>query len=91
MFVRHSRALVWRDEAPTTSAASAAPRRRHLPPVQVIWARKPWRCAAGICIAVRLRGGELEVALRDTPSPRWVPAARALSPREADRWAAEGF
>lgn len=90
MLVRYDRALVWHDDA-TTVASAAASRRLHTPTTQVIWARRPWCCAAGVCIAVRLRAGELEVALRDTPYPRWVAAVRVLSHRDADRWAAEGF
>jgi hypothetical protein len=89
MFVRHPRALVWRE--PPLAAPQRPPVVPRHPPTQVRWASKPWPGRLGSYIAVRMHRGELEVAVRDSPRPRWVSARQALSDREAERWAREGF
>lgn len=57
--------------------------------VRTLWAQRPFLVAAGQCLAVRMDGAELMVALRRVQSPgrvEWVPAARVLTSSEAERW-----
>lgn len=93
MFVRHPHAAVWQDSptSPDRGPLRRPPVAPRHPPTQVRWAHKPWPGRLGLYIAVRLHRGELQVAVRDLPQPRWVSAAQALTEREAERWAREGF
>lgn len=62
--------------------------------VRTLWAQRPFLVAAGQCLAVRMDGAELMVALRRVQSPgrvEWVPAARVLTSSEAERWSKMGF
>ncbi len=58
---------------------------------RVIWARKPFHGRLGTYVAVRLRGGNLTVAIRHAGALEWVPAERALTEHEAVVWSRTGF
>ena len=55
------------------------------------WAVIPFRGKLGEYVGVALERGEVLVAVRTNASPRWVYAADALSPCEAEVWARTGF
>jgi len=57
----------------------------------VLWARKPYQGRYGTYVAVRLRDGRLAVAVRQPGFIEWLPPNRALTEREAERWARSGF
>ena len=57
----------------------------------VLWARKPYSGRYGHYVAIRLRHGRLAVAVRHLGFIEWIPAERALTEREAERWARSGF
>lgn len=58
---------------------------------RVVWARKPFQGRRGVYTAVRLRHGQLSVAIRHPGHLEWVPAAWALTEAEATAWARSGF
>jgi hypothetical protein len=57
----------------------------------VIWANKSFPGRYGRYVAVRLRGTSLAVAVRHRDALQWIPAHKALTEREAERWARWGF
>lgn len=89
MYVRRDRAFAWRDDSSTESVTP--PPRPSAPPPLTIWAKLPWKGRLGLYVAVRLKAEELEVAIAGAPRPTWVPAHRALTEFEAERWAKTGF
>ncbi|CAJ8618933.1 Uncharacterised protein [Burkholderia pseudomallei] len=77
-----------------SSASSRKSRRRNLsttPSRKVIWASQPFLGRLGTYVAIALEAYRLFVAIHTPVGPRWVPADEALSPAEADTWAASGF
>ncbi|MEO8753777.1 MAG: hypothetical protein ABI624_13975 [Casimicrobiaceae bacterium] len=58
---------------------------------RVVWARRPFHGRLGACTGVRLRNGQLAVAIRHAGHVEWVPAARALTEAEAVAWVRSGF
>lgn len=89
-------AYVRTPRAATPAAPEAAQDPQHLfrqppaatrPPVQTLWASRPFQVRAGRLVAVRLRGEELQVALVTLEGRRWVRAATVLTTNQAERWA----
>lgn len=61
-------------------------------PLRPVWAREPWPCAHGTCLALEVRGGALWVHVRDAAGQTgWAPIARVLSPEARRTWARRGF
>lgn len=98
MYIKTPRAAVWLD----ADGTAAAPQRPQRPAAQTIEARKAFDGQLGRYIAIRRispasPGGPavLLVAVANKSSlekgPSWVRAETALTPREAARWAREGF
>ena len=58
---------------------------------QVLWAKKSFPGKFGRYVAVRLRHGRLSVGVRHPGFVDWIPAERALTLQEAERWARSGF
>jgi hypothetical protein len=56
--------------------------------VRVLWAYKPLRVSAGRLLAIRLRRGQLDVALVPVNAPglRWVAASSVLTDVQAEAW-----
>lgn len=82
MHVRHNRGAVCADDERPV---------KHRQEARVIWAKVAFQSPAGRLIGVRLKDGIIEVAIAGAPAPRWVPAERVLSERQAQRWASYGF
>ena len=57
----------------------------------VLWARKPFPGRFGVYVAVRLRYGNVAVAINHPGFLEWIPAERALNEYEAEAWARRGF
>lgn len=61
-------------------------------PNRPVWARTPWVCPHGTCLALEVREGALWVKVRDTSdNEAWAPIARILSPEQRREWARRGF
>ena len=58
---------------------------------RIIWANKPYSGRLGRYVAIRLRDDVLTVAVRHRDMLEWVPVRKALTERDADRWARTGF
>lgn len=58
---------------------------------RVIWARRPFHGRLGVYTGVRLKNGQLAVAIRHAGHLQWVSAARALTEAEAVAWVRSGF
>jgi hypothetical protein len=58
---------------------------------RIIWANKSFPGRYGRYVAVRLRGTSLSVGVRHHEALQWMPAHKALTEREAERWARWGF
>lgn len=104
MRIRTPHASVWVDETPTLSpSASACPSPVEGLPASTLgrpgagqpavrWARRAFDGRLGRYVAVRLRNGLLQVALRDADGAlMWVDASKALSAAESRRWLQTGF
>lgn len=89
MYVRRDRAYAWREDPQPLESFAPAPASRQA--TRTLWARVPWKGRLGLYVAVRLRRGQLEVAIAGAPPIKWVPAERALNEFEAERWAVIGF
>ena len=91
MYIRTSRAYCWRDDTAAPQRPVSPPSPRVDSPAPMLWALRPLPTPAGSLVAVRLALGEVQVALRSGAGLRWVAADKVLTPREAQRWAANGF
>lgn len=61
-------------------------------PVRTIWARQPFSCHHGQCLALELRTSGLWVKVRDSAGQEgWGPIARILAPGQRRDWARTGF
>lgn len=61
-------------------------------PRQIRWAKKPYLCAKGACVAVELCNGVLFVLVKCTDGHRaWHPASQVLSIEASKIWAKTGF
>ena len=58
------------------------------PSTQVLWASRPLNTPAGRLVAVRLRGGDLHVALVTGGGLRWVQPEALMTAAQAERWTA---
>ena len=91
MYIRTAYAYCWRDDS---AAAEPVPSSRPVPPAPAAplrWARQPWPSKAGPLVAVRLVLGDVQVAVRSGGRLQWMAADKALTPRQARRWVANGF
>jgi len=92
MYIRTPRAYCWLDDpaaakpAPSSSAALA-------PKPPMLRARQSWPSKAGPLVAIRLTDGGVQVCVRASGGKplKWLPADKALTPRQARRWASNGF
>ncbi len=87
MYLRTKHAAVWTDGGLPEPVPSA---RRHSPKVATLWASRPFAGRLGRYVAIRLRDGEVSVAVAGNPM-MWVPARRAMTEKEAEHWARQGF
>ena len=92
MYIRTPRAYCWLDEpAPAKPAPSSTAAPTPKPPM--LRARQPWPSKAGPLVAVRLTPGGVQVGARAAGGKplKWLEAGKALTPRQARRWASNGF
>ena len=90
MYVRTPRAYAWRDEALACERTSDLSPNDCRP--QIRWAKTPWPKATGALVAVRLVLQQVQVGVRGPGGQlRWVGAGQVLAPRQARRWASNGF
>jgi len=91
MYIRTPRAYCWLDD---TNAAKPAPSAPAAPKPPMRWARQSWPAKPGPLVAVRLTSGGVQVAVRGGGKGKplkWLEADKALTPRQARRWASNGF
>ena len=94
MYIRTAQAAVW--QGPTNPPAEPA-----APVMEVAhsehaasarWAKTPFQSRRhGCCVAVRLKRGQVWVAIAGSPKIRWLLAEQVLSETEVARWLAGGF
>lgn len=76
---------------PTAKAVAPNPKAPAVPG-RPVWARAPFTCHHGTCLALELRAGALWVRVRDAAGQEaWAPIARILSPDQRRSWARTGF
>lgn len=90
MYQRTNRAAVW-GGAVSDDSGSEAHGVRGVPAEKTIWARTPYRARRGRCVAVRVRGDHLLVALAGSPTIQWLPVREVLTVAEVVAWLAAGF
>jgi hypothetical protein len=61
-------------------------RRVPAPPLKTYWARRPYQSHSGTCVAVRVQGELMWVAIRKDASIIWKRADEALFLWEARAW-----
>ena len=93
MYIRTPRAYCWRDDPlPVQPALEPARQERVATTVAPTrWALQPWPSKAGPLVAVRLVLGAAQVGVRIGSRLQWVAADSVLTPRQAQRWASNGF
>lgn len=58
---------------------------------EIVWAKVPFKCAAGRLVAVRERGSVIEVAAAGPNRLTWAPLSSVLSEKQARHWVRTGF
>ena len=73
-------------------ARAATPASQGNTPQRPVWARKPFVCHHGTCLALEVRGAAVWVKVRDAQGEEaWAPASRVLAPEQRRAWARTGF
>jgi len=90
MYIRTPRAYCWLDDTDAAKPAPSSPAAAPKPPM--LRARQSWPSRAGPLVAVRLAPGGVQVGVRASGKPlKWLEADKVLTPRQARRWASNGF
>lgn len=71
---------------------ATAPARSSGTPTRPVWAKTPFSCQHGTCVALDLRADGLWVQVRTADAQEaWAPVVRILSPELRREWARKGF
>jgi hypothetical protein len=69
----------------------AEKKRRGIATTSIRWATETYSGRLGEYVGVALQHDGLKVGIRTKLAPRWVDAAEALDPAEAEEWVRVGF